>query len=160
DVTRARLADGIPIQRGEECDLVPTVAKIVDEIRAAHPARKIHLSTTRCMASFDGDRLEQVLSNLLANAVTHGDPVRRIRVEVEPRDEWARISVHNFGSPIDPNLLPHLFDPFRRAERKPADGLGLGLYISERIIAGHVGKIEVRSTKAGGTRFEAMFPRR
>jgi signal transduction histidine kinase len=162
DLTRARLADGIPVQRGEERDLAALVTKIVDEIRTANPTRTIELVTEPCAASVDADRLEQVVSNLLANAVIHGDSAQRIHVELAARGELASISVHNFGTPIDADLMPRLFDPFQRAGRQPgcAEGLGLGLYISERIVSGHGGKIEVHSTKETGTRFEITFPRR
>jgi signal transduction histidine kinase len=162
DVTRARLTDGIPVERGVERDLGLLVSKIVDEIRVANPNRTIELVSEPCMASVDPDRLEQVVSNLLANAVTHGDPSRRIRVEVHARGEIGSVAVHNFGPPIDPELMPRLFDPFKRARhaRGSADGLGLGLYISERIITAHGGTIEVSSTGETGTRFEAIFPRR
>jgi signal transduction histidine kinase len=162
DVTRARLSGGIPVQRGEECDLVPLVTKIVDEIRAANPGRAIELITQPCSAKVDSDRLEQVVSNLLGNAIVHGDPSHRIQVDVLPHGELASIGVHNYGAAIDPELLPRLFDPFQRAGRQPgsADGLGLGLYISERIVTGHGGKIVVHSTIETGTRFEVIFPRR
>ena len=75
------------------------------------------------------------------------------------RDGTATVRVHNHGKPIDRELMPLLFDPFRRATcpDRVVDGLGLGLYISERIIAAHGGRIEVESSESG-TRFDAMFP--
>jgi signal transduction histidine kinase len=161
DVTRARLADGIPVERGEEQDLATIVAKIVDEARAAHPARAIQVHAEPCQVRIDVDRFEQVISNLLGNAIAHGDPARPIHVDVACRGPMASVSVHNFGSPIDADHLPRLFDPFKRAvwRKGRADGLGLGLYIVERIVAAHGGTIEVESTEQTGTRFEATFAR-
>jgi signal transduction histidine kinase len=161
DVARARLADGIPVQRGDERDIVPLVTKIVDEIRAANPSRTIELSAVPCTARVDADRFEQVVSNLLGNAIVHGEEQKPIRVEVAAREGVASVSVHNYGRPIDPALMPRLFDPFQRAERQPNynGGLGLGLYISERIVRAHGGKIKVVSNEEAGTRFEAIFPR-
>ena len=69
-------------------------------------------------------------------------------------------SVRNYGPPIDPSFLPLLFDPFRR-QRKPegrSAGLGLGLYISERIVRAHGGTIRVESSQKEGTLFEAVIP--
>jgi hypothetical protein len=106
----------------------------------------------------DGDRFEQVISNLLGNAVAHGDE-RPIRVSIRARGGHARIVVHNYGKAIAPAFMPMLFDPFQR-ERPEArsEGLGLGLYISERIVAAHGGTIDVESTAESGTRFEVTVP--
>jgi signal transduction histidine kinase len=161
DLTGARLAGGIVITRSKQ-DLVPRISKIVDEVRAAHPGTAIEFCPEgHCEVLVDGDRLEQVASNLLGNAVKHGDPAKPIRVEVAVRGNVASVSVHNYGAPIDPAFMPMLFDPFRRGDKPGgrADGLGLGLYISERIVAAHGGKIEVESSQRTGTRFEAIFPR-
>jgi signal transduction histidine kinase len=160
DLTRARLADGIPVDRTEQ-DLVPLVAKIVDEIRVANPSRNIELQTRGpCIACVDGDRFEQVVSNLVGNAVAHGEPTRPILVSLIERGPVISLSVHNWGTPIDAELLPLIFDPFRRAKKSQgrADGLGLGLYIAERIVSAHGGKLEVVSSVEAGTRFEVVLP--
>ena len=99
DVTRARLADGIPVRRGQKRDLVPLVIKIVDEIRAVHRTQAIEVVASPCMASIDPDRFEQVVSNMLANAAKHGDPDKPIRIELSTRGGLASISVHNRGVP-------------------------------------------------------------
>lgn len=163
DVTRARLVDGIPVDRTVEHNLVAIVAKIVDEVGGAHPGRRIELRAEGpCLAYVDPDRFEQVVSNLLGNAMTHGDPQRSVTVTVAARGGVASVDIHNYGPPIDPAFMPLLFDPFRRGEKPRArsDGLGLGLYVAERIVSAHGGKIEVESSHASGTRFEVIFPRR
>jgi signal transduction histidine kinase len=161
DVTRDRLATGIPVVRSGEHNLVPLVAKIVEEIRIANPARSLILeSDGDCMACVDPDRLEQVVSNLVGNAVAHGDATRPVRVTVAVRGGVASVKVHNYGVPIEPEFMGLLFDPFKRAGKpqQRSEGLGLGLYISERIINAHGGRIEVESGAETGTSFEAIFP--
>jgi signal transduction histidine kinase len=163
DLTRARLAGGIPIDRSEkENDLVKLVMKIVDEQKGAHPGRVIQLlAEGRCTANVDADRIEQVVSNLLSNALAHGDQEQPVTVVLKSSDVDVRIAVHNHGEPIAPAFLPLLFNPFARAEKPGrSDGLGLGLYISERIVVAHGGTVEVESTWEKGTRFEVTLPRR
>lgn len=161
DVTRARLASGIPIKPTEQ-DLVALVTRIVDEVSAANVGHVIELGATgSCLVSVDPDRFEQVVSNLLCNAIAHGDPALPITVLVMTGESVASFSVHNHGEPIEPAFMPMLFDPFKR--ERPAmrsEGLGLGLYISERIVSAHGGTIEVDSCSRAGTRFEVKIPLR
>jgi signal transduction histidine kinase len=162
DMARDRLATGIFVTPGAQQDLVPLVRKIIDEIRLAHPEFSFELHADGpCRASVDPDRFEQVVSNLLGNAATHGDPERPISVALGEREQLVSLSILNYGTPIDPDSMPLLFDPFRRVRRPEArsEGLGLGLYIAERIVHAHGGKIDVRSSLEGGTTFEASFPR-
>src|SRR5205814_520995 len=110
DMTRARLAEGIPVALTEgERDVVQVVRKIADETQAAHPDRviKIHVEAA-CEARIDPDRLEQVVSNLLSNALSHGAPDKPITVGLTSNDRAVKISVHNFGEPIRPDFLPHV----------------------------------------------------
>lgn len=161
DMTRARLTDGTLVSSGAQHDLVPIVTKIVDELRGANPARRIELqAATACIAHVDPDRLEQVVSNLIGNAVTHGDPTRPVTVTVTARGQEASVRVHNHGQPIEPAFLPVLFDPFKRggSARGRSQGLGLGLYIADRIVRAHGGRIEVASSPQAGTTFEVILP--
>ena len=161
DVARARLAGGIPIERSDERELAPHVERIVDEVRIAHPARSIEIvADGPCVARVDVDRFEQLVSNLVGNAVTHGHPGEPVRVELAKRSGMVCLTVHNGGAPIEPARLPTLFDPFTRGEPHAAGahGLGLGLYISERIVSAHGGKIAVTSSAEGGTQVEARIP--
>jgi signal transduction histidine kinase len=162
DAASARQPGGVPVVPGPERDLRPLVARIVDEVRASNGSLQIeHRDHGPVLARFDTDRLEQVVSNLLGNAVVHGDPTRPIKVWVEGDDAVARLSVHNYGTPIPPEFFGLLFDPFKRArgKRDASSGLGLGLYIAERIMSAHGGSIEVWSTEENGTRFDATLPR-
>jgi signal transduction histidine kinase len=102
----------------------------------------------------------QVLTNLLENAVAHGDLKRGIRVRVVDRDETACISVHNYGVPIDSEGQALLFEPFKRGGRPQgrSSGLGLGLYISQHVVRAHGGNVAVESSEIAGTRFEIRLP--
>ena len=164
DLTRARLTDGIPLTLSTEpVDLGALLTKIVDEIGEGQPNCRFELDVQGlCTARVDPDRLEQVMSNLLGNAVAHGDQTQPIRVVLHCEADWASLAVHNHGSPIPTDFLPLLFNPFAReqASRRPSAGLGLGLYISERIVAAHGGTLSVQSSEAAGTRFTVRLPRR
>lgn len=160
DLARARLAGGIPITRGEEKDLAPLIQKVVADIRLSNPNRTIVVHAQKCMARVDEDRFEQVVSNLVRNAITHGDPESPVEVELSELGDEALFRVHNFGKPIDAVLMPILFDPFKRGaspDVSSSKGLGLGLYISESIVSAHGGTIEVFSTPEAGTEFIARF---
>jgi len=160
DLARARLADGIPITRGEEKDLTSLVLKVVSEVRLMNPNHMIVVSGTSCTGRVDEDRFEQVVSQLVRNAVTHGDSSMPIDVELTESSDEILLRVHNYGRPIDPALMPILFDPFKRGARPDAStskGLGLGLYISERIVSAHGGAIDVASSEEEGTEFVARF---
>jgi signal transduction histidine kinase len=163
DLTRARLAGGIVVTPAPAQDLVPLVANVVAEIRAANPTRTLELRAEQpCTARVDTERFQQVVSNLLSNAVSHGDREKPITVVVAARGDRATLNVHSHGAPIAPDLMPILFDPFKRGkmprESRPG-GLGLGLYITERIVTAHGGTLAVTSSRDDGTRFEASFPR-
>ena len=110
---------------------------------------------------WERDRLEQVFSNLISNALSHGDLDEPVTVTAgtEARRVW--VQVHNEGPPIPQERQSMFFNPFRSGEgasRSPA-GLGLGLYISNEVIRRHGGEIEVRSTAGEGTTFRVLLPR-
>jgi PAS domain S-box-containing protein len=161
DFTRTRHGGGIPVLR-EPVDLREILVHVVDELGSANPEAVIELEHSGATdGAWDGDRLAQVFSNLIHNALQygHGEPVR---VSVRGADGEVVVRVHNGGDPIDPALLPAIFDPFRRAERRGMDkksGLGLGLYISQQIVAAHGGMICVESMAGEGTTFEVTIPR-
>ena len=131
--------------------------------RAAYPGSRLELDTAGDPTGrWDGDRLAQVLSNLAANALEHGEPLAPVQVRIDGRDPGhVGIRVENRGL-IPAHVLPLLFDPFRSAEHRSAKarGLGLGLFISHEIVAAHRGKLTVRSTPERGTCFEVELPKR
>jgi signal transduction histidine kinase len=161
DLTRSRLSSGLVISRNAEHDLVSMVTRIIDQLRTANPAQRFELrAEASCNALVDENRIEQVICNLIGNAIAHGDPDQPVRVAIWSTETAAHLTVHNFGLPIDPEFLPRLFEPFKTG-RKPqgqSAGLGLGLYISERIIAAHGGTLEVDSSLDSGTCFRITLP--
>jgi signal transduction histidine kinase len=161
DLTRARLVGGIPIQRAP-ADLGDIVGAAVDELRAAHAGRELRLHTSGAVdGNWDADRLAQVVSNLVGNAVEHGDAARPVEVTVEGHGDTVTLIVHNEGPPITDELMPVLFEPYRRGAQSAdtASGIGLGLYITQQIIHAHQGRIQVQSSLAGGTTFRVELPR-
>ena len=102
------------------------------------------------------------MSNLIGNALQHGDRDGAVEVRLYPSsDDTVTLSVANPGR-IPSDALPHLFDPFRGGQQrmKRADGLGLGLYIAQQIVQAHQGKISVHSGPDARTEFNVEIPRR
>jgi two-component system sensor histidine kinase/response regulator len=163
DVVRARLAGGISIRR-EPVDLGTLVQRVVQEHQAAYPERHIEIVQHGDLAGeWDADRLAQVASNLVGNALKHGDASGPIEVRLDGRHpERATLTVRNPGC-IPPDLLPTIFDPFRgRTNEGRSSGLGLGLYIVQQIVLAHDGDVDVCSGDAdeiGRTRFDVRIPR-
>ena len=161
DLTRARLAGGIPVDLKPGTNLALIAGAAVDELRVAHPQARVSVDAPREVnGEWDPDRMAQVVSNLVANAIQHGG---RSEVEVRLRraNASAILEVHNGGPPIPLDLLPRIFEPFRRGAKtgaRQAQGLGLGLFIAEQIVLAHGGKIRVRSTEAEGTYFTITLP--
>jgi signal transduction histidine kinase len=148
--TRTRLGNGIPIQR-TGADLRAVVTRVVDELRAGNPDREIVIDARGedLGGPWDPDRLEQVASNLVSNAVDHGDPGTPVRVELSACAATAVLAVRNSGPGLPPEVLAHLFEPFSRPpdeKSRKASGLGLGLYICREIVRGHGGEITAETT--------------
>jgi signal transduction histidine kinase len=153
--------------RFAEMDLVAALTAVVDELRTAHPSRALVLrGPPSVLGRWDRDRLEQVFSNLIGNAISYGLPDEPVTVDVHEMDADGpiRVDVHNEGPPIPEELQAKIFAPFRRGDRDSkgaqAAGLGLGLYISHAIVVAHRGELAVRSSSAEGTTFRVTLPRR
>ena len=160
DFTRSRLGGGLELDF-ESMDLREALTAIVDEVGTAHPSATIQLQCPELRGTWDRDRLEQVFSNLISNALLHGNPAKPVTVTAGADALSVWVEVHNEGSPISQEHQSVVFHPFWRGERvnpSPA-GLGLGLYISHEIVIGHGGQIEIRSTAAEGTTFRVVLPR-
>jgi len=163
DLTRARLAGGIPIHPKAGTNLCEVTRAAVDELRVAYPQTPL---TLRAAADVDGewdaDRMAEVVSNLVGNAIFHGEGAP-VDIEVKGGGSSAILEVHNGGAPIPADQLPGIFDPFRRAARgatPSANGLGLGLFITREIVVAHGGSIDVISRVREGTTFRVTLPAR
>ena len=148
DFTRSRLGGGMPIHRGAT-DLAQICRHLLDEIQASHPERAFVLDVTGdCAGEWDADRLAQLVGNLVSNAIDHGDSDAPVRLRAIGEGSAVLLEVSNRGAQIPPDLLPTVFEAFRRraAGRAPSRGLGLGLFISQQIAQAHGGTIQAQSS--------------
>lgn len=161
DFTRVRVGAGIPLCP-KNVDLLPLLRQVLDELDDANPECALALDHAGCTAGmWDEDRLCQVFSNLVGNALQHGVPSRGVRVRVDGTAlDRVRVLVHNMGA-VPSELVPKLFDPMVGGEprRERSHGLGLGLFITQQIVKAHRGAIDVRSTEELGTTFTVSLPR-
>ncbi len=156
DFTAMR-AGTIPIRRGP-CDLAAIAQEGIAALRMAAPDREITVEIVGdTRGAFDSDRVMQVITNLVRNAIEHGAPNAPIDVGVIGLPTEARIRVHNLGHPIPAELLETIFQPFRRT--RDSEGLGLGLHIVQQIARAHGGEVAVSSAPEVGTVFVVTLPR-
>jgi signal transduction histidine kinase len=168
EFTQSRLGGGIPIRRAD-CDLAWLCSEVVESVRASHPEQALTFQACGDLnVQADADRLQQVLSNLLYNAVQHGDPQAEVSLLARGTSEGVTLAVRNRGRPIPPHAMPYIFEPLVRAnagtaapgEDRSRTSLGLGLFIVREIVRGHGGSIAVASDRQAGTVFTLCLPRR
>jgi signal transduction histidine kinase len=162
DVAGARLGRGMPLAP-KGTDLGETCQAVLSELRAAHPKRIFEFEQAGNLAgSYDPERIGQVLSNLLNNAVNHGDADRAISMRASGEDpEDLVVEVKNRGKTITADELRAIMDPSARkllpgSER--SSGLGLGLYIAREVAEAHGGSVKA-SSNDGITSFVLRIPR-
>ncbi|WP_163997728.1 PAS domain-containing protein [Pyxidicoccus caerfyrddinensis] len=162
DFTQARLGGGIPMQP-RALDLHELTRQVVDEVQLANPERRLVIECSGDgRGLWDADRLAQVITNLVNNAIHHSLEQGPVRVRTHGTRRAVALAVHNLGPPIPSELRPRLFEPMKRAERKDARdsrGLGLGLFIVKHIVDAHGGGLRVHSTPHEGTTFLVRLPR-
>ncbi|MBI6628890.1 PAS domain-containing sensor histidine kinase [Pontibaca sp. S1109L] len=151
DFTRARLGGGITIERRRDIPLRPSLEHAINEIRLSHPHIQIEERINFDDPVYcDPQRICQMLSNLLANAVAHGSHAHPVIVVANDDDDRFMLSVINSGDPIPTEARDSLFEPFTRGlagEGEGADGLGLGLFITAQIAEAHHGRLSFRSDR-------------
>jgi signal transduction histidine kinase len=160
----ARIRAGLSFDlRLEPADVHQICVAAVEELRVGSPDREITLSVEgQGEARCDSDRIAQVLSNLIGNAVQHGTPGP---ISVTVRDaapDAVAIEIHNFGPPIPMAAQASIFDAFQRqttADGRPSKSVGLGLFIANQIVRAHGGSLAVRSPDRGGSTFTVLLPR-
>ena len=162
DFTRSRLGAGMRVEP-RPADLAEICAQVIAEAETTHPDRSLIFEADPDMRGvWDGERLAQVVSNLVANAIAHGKADGAVSVVLREEGDSVTLSVHNEGPAIPAEVLPAIFDPFRRHARRTsrnADGLGLGLFICRELVIAHRGEISVQSTDEAGTTFTVRLPR-
>ena len=156
DFARGRFGGGLSTQSREAPDLSSSLTQIVQEFRASSPTHPLHAQIelekpVRC----DTRRIEQMLSNLIANAITHGEPGGTVTVSATSNADEFVLAVANRGPRIPASRLPTIFEAFRGSDE--SSGLGLGLYICSEIARAHRGTLDVTSTDEE-TRFVFRMP--
>ena len=163
DLTRTRLGSGIPIEP-EPMDLASLCKEILAELEAFQPEGHTKFRAEGNLhGSWDPDRLAQVLSNLVGNALQHGERDSVVGLAATSEGDEILIEVHNQGPAIPEALLANVFEPMVRqsssGEGKRSTSLGLGLHIAREIVLAHGGTIHVKSTARAGTTFSVRLPR-
>ncbi len=160
DFARGRLGAGIVVDLQPDADLTRSLEHVVSELQRIHPDRVITMDVDDLQGVLcDKERIGQLLSNLVSNAIIHGAADSEVRVCGRMSDQAFTLSVHNRGPAIAENVRSQLFKPFARPSvRSPRGGLGLGLYIAYQIALAHDGRLEVASSDEDGTQFSFHLP--
>ena len=159
DFARGRLGGGLALNCDGKEPIEQVLKQVVEELRSGHSDRKIEtqFNLTRPV-NCDRQRIGQLFSNLLGNAITHGSADRPIVARAATENGTFELSVTNAGDPIPPDTMAQLFQPFYRGTLKRSlQGLGLGLFIASEIARAHGGTLDVNSS-ADGTRFTFRMP--
>ena len=156
DFARSKLGGEFPIHR-RRIDLRQICEQTVEELEFAY-TRQVKLEANGDLwGDWDPDRIAQVISNLVGNAVQHSDG--DVKVTLRGEADVVVLETHNGGPPIPHEVLSHIFEPGRRGDAR-SGGLGLGLFIVQQIVLAHGGSIEVTSNDGDGTKFTVALPRK
>lgn len=165
DLTRVRLGSGLPINT-TTMNMEFIARQLVDEMHLKHPNRHFNLKVQGSTnGEWDKQRIKQIFSNLLNNALQYSSPDSPITVKIEGLPEETLLSIHNYGAPIPSDCVENLFKPLTRREddnynnQTGSANLGLGLYITKQIVDAHKGTINVISSEQEGTTFVIKLPR-
>ena len=166
EYTRNRLGRGIPVEKAA-CDLRVVCEEAIDDIRANYPQQPFeqHLEGD-LQAECDVPKVQQVLANLLHNAVQHGTPSEAITLQAVGKADVVMLRVKNSGRPIPPEALRIIFEPLVQVpssstepSERSSTSQGLGLFIAHETVRGHGGTISVTSSAEFGTEFTVELPR-
>jgi PAS domain S-box-containing protein len=160
--SQAEFGGGLPLEKGFT-DLEQICGEVIGDFQMSHPDRQVHFEAEGdCRGVWDRTRLGEVVSNLIGNAVKHGETREPVYVIARDRGAEVALLVHNVGPPIPAESIPALFEPFHYGQKHRASGedsFGLGLYIVREVVAAHGGTIEVGSSAEAGTTFIVRLPR-
>lgn len=165
DLTRAGFGSDLPVTKAP-VDMGVLGKELVDEMRSFYPRREIGLEISGDMkGEWDSIRIGQVFSNLIGNAIQYSFKDTPISVGLTGHPDDVVLAVHNEGVPIPPDKIGKIFDSLTRVVREESEShpasanLGLGLYITKKIVEAHDGTISVSSSEKDGTTFTVAFPR-
>jgi signal transduction histidine kinase len=158
DFAKGRLGGGLTIERDAKQPLTPVLEQVVAELKSVWPDIRIETSIDiEEPINCDRVKMGQLFSNLLGNAVAHGDRGKVIRVFARTVDGVFELAVMNQGAPIPEKAMHNLFEPYMRGDHPSQQGLGLGLYIASQIAQAHGGTLKA-SSDAEETRFVFEMP--
>ncbi|WP_223483931.1 sensor histidine kinase [Pseudomonas sp. A-RE-19] len=163
ELVRSRLGKSLPIEPAP-MDLADTTREAIAQACAAHPQCDPTLIVEGdTQGVWDGRRLDQMLQNLIGNALQHGSNNSEVKLTLRGDADSVRLTVHNDGAPIPPEAIGTIFDPLVRSADEelggPSTSLGLGLFIVKEVVKAHQGTIEVSSNETDGTLFTVVLPR-
>jgi signal transduction histidine kinase len=146
----------------EPHDLRQLARDVVSLFEATEPEQRIELTLPDEPLHIECDalRIEQVMSNLISNALKYSPSARKIEVTLAQQGDEACFSVRDYGIGISEEDQARLFEPFQRAglSKDTIPGAGLGLYVVQRLVQAHAGRIEVESAPGEGARFTVRLP--
>jgi len=162
DFSRIELRIALPLDI-RPSDIDATCTRVIEAFHAAHPSREIRYQPgERSEVSWDPDRIEQVLENLMSNAFKYSPQETPVILSWRRETGHVVIEMNSRGVPIPEELLPYIFEPFQRGSDQDAgrakNSLGLGLYIVRHIVAQHGGRVDARSSESEGTTFVVRIP--
>lgn len=159
DLASAKLGGSIPLKR-RSTNLQQVCEEALIEIRAGHPDAVLRLQANGDLrGKWDTDRLAQVISNLVGNAIQYGSGTP-ITLTAQEEGDSVTLAVHNGGPAIPPEVLPFVFEPLARGRADGApSSIGLGLFIARAIVSAHGGSVQVNSSTDAGTTFIVRLPK-
>ncbi|MUP45964.1 HAMP domain-containing histidine kinase [Gramella sp. BOM4] len=163
ELTRLRLGGGISFNK-KEMDLCKQAKKILRQFRLGYPEQKFDFTCheEKLVGKWDRLRLSQLMTNLITNAIRHGEEESPISVKVSSDEQWVKFSVHNDGNPISEEVKSRIFSEgftTNGKEDSKSKCYGLGLLIAKEVAEGHEGHIEFSSSWEKGTTFTVFLPR-
>jgi signal transduction histidine kinase len=163
ELVRSRLGSSLPIEPAP-MNLAAAAKAALDEAGAGQPNCHSQLIVEGdTQGIWDRARLDQLLQNLIGNALQHGTNHRPVTLRILGENDQVTLTMHNHGEPIPADALPTIFDPLVRSASEalagPSTSLGLGLFIVKQVVDAHQGTIEVSSSEAEGTTFSVVLPR-
>ena len=157
-----RIESGRLELRREPLDVRPVIGQVVELYRPVAPAHELVFVEPKeaVIADFDPTRIEQVITNLVSNAVKYSPHGGRVTVTAFAERSEAIVEVTDEGMGIPPEERDQIFEPFRRTRRSREllPGVGLGLSVARKIVAGHGGSLEVESHVGAGSTFRVRLP--
>lgn len=165
EYARSQLGADLPVRRAP-ADLGEVCRWAIDDVTVAQPDCRFALELSgNLRGQFDAVRMQQLLSNLLNNAVQYRGAGEPVTLGADGQQDSLVLRVHNTGSTIPPDSLSAIFDPLVQLavepdqQGRPSTSMGLGLFIAREIAAGHGGSIQASSSVEDGTVFTVTLPR-